>query len=145
MEKIMFALDIENNWPPVGSEGVWCERIGEHFKIKNTPFFIPNLAFNDVFSAELDSVNKHVFEFEVIERYGHSVIWLMNNDKVDLTAFRKRLIQLGCSYEGFPQFSLGAIDVPPTTKYERLDEIIEKYESKGVAFVYPVWMQDEDN
>ena len=145
MEKILFALDVEDGWPPFGTEGVWCERVGDNFRIKNVPFFIRGLAFNDIFAAELDPVNEHIFEFTVIERSGHSVVWLMNNGDLDLAQFRNQLLEIGCSYEGFPQFALGSIDVPPSVNFESLDELLDEYENKGVEFAFPYWAPNEND
>jgi len=141
----MFALDVEDDWPPVASEGAWCERIGEYYKFKNVPFFISGLAFNDIFSAEPDPVNEHVFDFEIIESSGHSVVWLMNNDELDISEFREKIIKLGCSFEGFPKFDLGAIDVPPDTDFETFQELVDEYEEKGLFFAFPVWRTNESN
>ncbi len=57
MEKRAFALDIENGWPPVAVEHVWCERIGAIYQLKNVPCFIEGLALGDKFSAEPNAVN----------------------------------------------------------------------------------------
>ncbi len=139
MGKVLFALDVDNGWPPVGAEGVWCEKVGGNYRLKNAPFFIPNIAAEDVFSAEPDPVNDHIFEFEVVQESGHSVIWLMNNIDLDLTEFIDRIKSLGCFYEGFPRFSLGSIDAPPSTNERLLNSLIDEYEEKGVDFAFPVW------
>lgn len=143
MKKLQFVLDIDDGWPPVASEGVWCDCVGDHYKLKNVPFFIRGLAADDIFKTEPDSVNGHIFEFEIIEESGHSVVWLINNTGLDLSIFRKKITDLGCNYEGLPQFSLVAIDVPPQTNLETLDAIIDEYEEKGIEFAYPVWRFDE--
>ena len=135
----MFALDIEDGWPPVGSEGVWCERVDKNYRMKNSPFSIPGIAFNDIFAAEIDSVNEHIFGFEIIKESGHSVVWLMNNNDLDISEFRKKIIDLGCSFEGFPKFSLGSIDIPHTVDGESFERLVDEYEEKGIDFAFPVW------
>jgi hypothetical protein len=67
MEKVAFALDTDGEWPPVAVEHVWCEKTGSLYQLKNAPFFIGGLAFDDKFSAEPDSVNGCVFEFNLVE------------------------------------------------------------------------------
>ena len=142
MEKLLFALDIEDGWPPVGAEGVWCEKVGDNYQLKNVPFFIPGLAAEDVFKAELDPVNEHIFEFEIIKESGHSVVWVMNNIDLDLTDFIKNLKSLGCCYEGFPRFSLASIDIPPTVDIDVVNGLIDEYEEAGIDFAFPVWRFD---
>jgi hypothetical protein len=138
-EKVMFALNIEDEWPPVGAEGVWCERINGNYKLINIPFFIPDLAFGDIFSAKSDDVNHQVFQFEVIEESGHSVVWVMNNENISMDLFIDMIKKLGCKLEEFPKFSIFAIDIPPEVNVIELDTLIGIYEKLGVAFAFPAW------
>ena len=144
MEKVFFALDIEDGWPPVGVESVWCEKVGDNYRLKNVPFFIPDIARDDVFYAEIDPVNKHVFDFEIIESSGRSVVWFMNNSDLNISKFKEKLTQLGCSVEGFPKFSLSSIDVPPDIDFDALENLVDHYENKGLDFAFPVWRNIED-
>jgi hypothetical protein len=138
-EKIMFALDIENGWPPLGGEGVWCERLKENYKLVNAPFFIPDLACGDIFSATPDEVNEHKFEFEIIEKSGHSVIWVMNNDDIDTTFFTDMLKSLGCKVETLNQYSLMSIDVALGLDLDVLDQLLDSHEEQGLEYAFPVW------
>jgi hypothetical protein len=135
----MFALNIDDGWPPVGSEGVWCEVNNGKFTLKNAPFFISNLAVGDVFTADLDPVNKHVFEFSVIEQSGHSLIWIMNNKDIDLTGFKSSLHQLKCNTEELQRFSYHSVDVPVDVNVNALNKLIDNFEKKGLDFAFPVW------
>jgi len=38
MEKVLFALDIDDGWPPVATEAVWCERVDDNYRLLNAPF-----------------------------------------------------------------------------------------------------------
>jgi Domain of unknown function (DUF4265) len=143
MEKVLFALDIENDWPPVGKEGVWCERVDGNYRLVNTPFFIKGLAFGDVFSAVPDAVNAHIFEFEVIEESGHSVVWMLNNDHLDISRFIEEIESLNCRIEGLPKFSLCSIGVPSTINLNEFNQTISKWEAQGLNFAYPTWRIEE--
>jgi hypothetical protein len=139
MEKVLFALEIEDGWPPLGTEGVWCKKIGEHYQLDNIPFFIQNLAVGDIFSASSDPVNEHIFEFKVLKESGHSVISILNNIDLDLANFLNSVKKLGCTYEHFKQYSLTAIDVPPDIEIDELNKLVDKYEELGIDFAFPVW------
>ncbi|MFC4701530.1 DUF4265 domain-containing protein [Glaciecola siphonariae] len=139
MEKVVFALEIEDGWPPLGAEGVWCKKIGEHYQLDNIPFFIQGLAVGDLFSACPDPVNKHIFEFEVLKESGHSVISILNNIDLDLEGFLGSVKALGCSFEQFKQYSLTVIDAPPDIEIDRLNKLIDQYEDLGIDFAFPVW------
>jgi len=143
MGKIKFALNIEDEWPPVSSESIWCERIGVNYRALNAPFFISNLAYGDVFSAVPDSVNNHIFEFEIIEQSGHSLVWLMNTARIEISESLESISTLGCKYEGFPAFNLVAVDVPPNVDVHVLDSVIENLELQGIGVAYPVWRHIE--
>ena len=145
LEKVLFALDIEDEWPPVSSEGVWCERVDKNYKIVNAPFFIKGLAYSDIFEAEPDEVNEHIFEFKVLEESGHSLVWVLNNIDLDITQFKEKLKELGCSFEGFQQFSLYSIDVPASADKTKINTLIDEYEQKGLDFAFPVWRHEIEN
>jgi hypothetical protein len=139
----MFALDVEDGWPPAGSEGVWCEFVEKGYKLVNAPFFISGLAYGDLFTAEKDEVNEHIFEFEVVEESGHSLVWLMNLEDANIESELKRARDLGCNTEGLDQLNYHAIDVPPHIDVKKFDKIIDSLESKGVATAFPVWRLEE--
>ncbi|MCQ8847684.1 DUF4265 domain-containing protein [Alteromonas stellipolaris] len=143
IEKVIFALDIENGWPPVSAEGAWCERVNGNYKLVNAPFFIPDLAYGDIFSATPDEVNQHIFEFEIMEESGHSVIWVMNNKDIDTTFFVDMLKRIGCKVETLNQFSLMSVDVPPELDLDALDPLLDLHEEKGLEYAFPVWRHGE--
>jgi hypothetical protein len=139
MEKVAFALDTENEWPPVAIEHVWCEKKGAVYQLKNAPFFINGLAFDDKFSAEPDSVNGCVFEFTVVESSGHSLVRILEQDGLKLGQYEDELISLGLSVENFPRFSLYAVDVPAIVNSEAVNALMDRLEGLGFAMAFPVW------
>lgn len=142
MEKISFALNVEEGWPPVSVEHVWCEKNGEIYKLKNAPFFINGLAYNDQFTAVPDAVNGCIFEYSVIESSGHSLVWVIEQNGIQLQQFKSELLCLGCRIEGFPQFNLHAIDIPRAVEAAKLCELLYKIESAGFALAFPVWRHE---
>ena len=67
----------------------------------------------------------------------------MNNQGIDTSEFIKMLIKFGCSVESLQQFSLMTIDVPPDTKLDDLDHLLDLYEEKGLDYAFPVWRLGE--
>jgi hypothetical protein len=145
MEKIPFALESEGDWPPVGTERVWCERVASNYKLVNAPFFINGLAYGDVFEATPDPVNGHVFSFKIIEESGHSLVWALNNSTIDIDAFKKEILSTGCNFEGFQKFSLYAIDIPTKVNSHEISEILDRYEEQGLDLAFPIWRHGVDN
>ncbi|WP_271007701.1 DUF4265 domain-containing protein [Paucibacter sp. B51] len=142
MEKLRFALDIEDEWPPVATESVWCERSGNLYVLKNAPFFIKGLAFGDGFTAEPDPVNGCIFEFEVIETSGNSLVWVLNTDNLDFSGTKDELSALGCQVEGFPQFNLFSVDVPASADADAVNALVDRIEERGYALAFPVWRHE---
>ncbi len=145
VEKVQFALENDDDWPPVSTESVWCERVADHYKLVNAPFFIQGLAYGDVFEAEPDPINGHVFNFKVVEQSGHSLVWALNNCEIDIAAFKKAILNLGCSIEGFERFSLYAIDIPATVSRHKINEVLDQYEKQGLDLAFPIWRHEVDN
>ena len=139
MEKVAFALDIDDGWPPVATEHVWCEKTGSIFQLKNAPFFIKGLALGDKFSAEPDAVNGCVFEFTTVEPSGHSLVWIIEQAGLKLEQYEDELFSLGLGFEGFAQFKLYAVDVPASVDSHAVNMLMDRFESLGFALAFPVW------
>jgi hypothetical protein len=142
MEKVAFALEVNDGWPPVGVEHVWCERTGSTYQLKNAPLFIKGLALGDSFSAEPDAVNGCIFEFTVEESSGHSLVWIIEKNGLELEPYKHELFRVGCSVEGFPAFKLHAVDVPAAAEHEAVNATMDKLESLGFAMAFPVWRHE---
>ena len=137
--KLQFALEIDDGWPPISSEAVWCDLVGPAFRLRNAPFFIKGLAVNDVFKAEPDPVNGHIFEFELLEPSTHSLVWILNNTQADIRPALSQLRAVGCSTEGLEQFSLYAVDVPPEVQDAHINDLLDEIEAAGFDLAFPVW------
>jgi hypothetical protein len=145
MEKISFALDVADGWPPVAVEHVWCEKAGTTYQLKNAPFFIQGLAVDDRFTAEPDPVNGCIFEFTVVESSGHSLVWVLEQGDLKLEEFKSELFALGCSVEGFPAFRLHAIDVPVAVDAKAVSDAVDRLADRGFSLAFPVWRHEPDD
>jgi hypothetical protein len=139
MEKVAFALDVEDEWPPVATEHVWCKRIGNLYQLENTPFFIKGLALGDTFSAEPDAVDGCIFEFSVVEPSGHSLVWIAEQRGLQLQPYKEQLAHLGLAIEVFPAFRHHALDVPPSADADAVNAMMNKLQDLGFAIAFPVW------
>ena len=110
--------------------------------MKNAPFFIKGLAFDDTFTAEPDAVNGCIFEYQLIESSGHSLAWVLKNEGADFNPEKDLLLKLGCSVEGFPAFHLWSIDIPATVDAAAVDKQLTRIEELGFAVAAPVWRHD---
>jgi hypothetical protein len=76
-------------------ESVWARVEGNYFRIDNIPFFAPNIAYNDLVSAELEDGG---LQYEkMIEPSGHSTIQLVIADGRSQLETGYDFEELGCS------------------------------------------------
>lgn len=145
MEKVSFALDVEDGWPPVSVEHVWCDKSDSIYELKSAPFFLHGLAVGDKFKAEPDSVNGCVFEFSVVQISGHSLVWVIDRAELRLERYKPELFELGCSVEDFSKFNCHAIDVPAAANPEAVCAVMDKLEGLGLSLAYPVWRHEYES
>jgi len=114
---IHFTFDQDDDWPPVAGESLWATELGGgRYLIDNIPFFIPNIALNDVVIARprgdgcLQFVRK-------VSSGGHSTIRVTGSDG-NRGDHVEELQALGCGIEGSGFGSLFAVDVPPEVSLE---------------------------
>ena len=139
MEKLRFALDVEDGWPPVATESVWCKVEGDIFELQNAPFFIKGLAWGDKFRAVPDPVNGCIFDFNLVEHSGHSLAWVLVNEGSNFAFNKAKLLELGCRVEGFPAYKLWSIDVPGAVPEADMDNLLDEIEGQGFEVAVPVW------
>ena len=144
MENISFALDIQDGWPPVAAESLWCERTQGRFKLQSIPLFVRGLAWGDVIAATPDAHTGQVADYELVEASGHSVIWMLNPGKLEIDEFIAELQALGCKVvSGLLGYEHYAIDVPPGADIGALDGMISLWDELGLAFAYAAWRHDD--
>ena len=139
MEKVAFALDMDDDWPPVATEHVWCDRAGTLYELGNVPFFIKGLALGDRFSAVPDPANGCIFEFSLVEASGHSLAWIVEPDGLALEPYKEEMFSLGLRIEVFSRFQLHAVDVPATADAGAVNALMDRLEDAGFAMAFPVW------
>lgn len=136
--KLTFRLDVdEDGWPPVAAESVWCEEVGDLYRICNTPFFVKGIAFGDV--VRVKSVgNNEVTLDDVIEQSGNSTIWLYFQKEGIACAMLADLGDLGCGYEGSALDGYFSVNVPKAVDIDKVVNVFTSLEESGDLFVaYP--------
>src|SRR5689334_8299153 len=95
--KVCFNLTQKDTdgWPPVDVESVWAKPLGERrFVICNVPFYVRDIAFNDVVEAAPRPSSDSLYDFiRVISRGGHSTYRIIRCAKDEAT-FQKQLHDL---------------------------------------------------
>lgn len=122
--------DLENN---LSVENVWAAKEGDNYRVKNIPFFAPNLAYNDLISVEDD--NGELFFDSLIEASGHSTIQIIFFDLQYFDKITNELVKLNCSWEGSHLKEYISVDVPKETDYSIVKRYLkEQREGKRIDF-----------
>lgn len=117
----------EVGWPPMATERLWAWRVGaDRYRIANAPWFAPNIGVNDVVIARMaglpadageDATSTPTF-VEVAEPSEHVTLRLIVNAPLTLADAAQQLTKLGLWVDGFPHYSMLAVDVPPEADFE---------------------------
>ncbi|NQZ10330.1 MAG: DUF4265 domain-containing protein [Algicola sp.] len=127
MEKIKFLIrNVEADWPPVKHESLWGERNGDSFKLKNAPFFIDNVAFDDI--VQIKKLDGDVFDIiKVINPSQHSTIWIYINDDKDVSLILEAIKKLNCGVEGGAVDNYYSINIPSSATLAKLYVLLDPY------------------
>ncbi|ROH90615.1 DUF4265 domain-containing protein [Chryseobacterium cucumeris] len=109
----------------IAEEKLWIEKKNDvEYQIKNIPFFVPNLAYNDIISVENDEGELY-FE-ELIRPSEHSTIQIVFFDTERIKDVTSDIEKMGCSWEGIDNQHIIAVDVPENVNYKKIREYLDK-------------------
>ena len=128
MERVYFTIaNPEEN--SSHTETLWAEKVHDSvFRIKNIPFYVYGIAFDDVVKVLRKESIPEVLE--VVERSGNSTyrIILLNHEKWE--SEWQKLEPLECTYEEGD--GIIAINVPANQSIHAVFDLLEKGEERGI-------------
>lgn len=134
--KVRFRLQKDDEgWPPVESEGLWAEPLGQHrYRVDNTPWFARNLAADDVVIA-LAGSDDALWATERAEWSGRLTIRVIPRSEGSLNGNRQAVLDafepLGVSGEGIEQYNMVALDVPSDADLAAVKGLLRAGEADG--------------
>jgi len=135
MRKLGFHLAVEDEWPPYEVEHIWTEQVGGLFRIKNYPFFLKGVSYDDLISAQVGP-DDYVDQWVLVAPSTNSLVWIIDENETDIG---ERLIAAGCDVERDDHYGLISANVPAGTDRQRLDGILKEYEASGqISVAVPV-------
>lgn len=76
--RVIFPLEVRDGWPPVGSERLGAFTLGNGlYRVNNVPWFVRNLAVDDVVAAEAPADDAYPVFREVVEPSLHATVRLI--------------------------------------------------------------------
>jgi Domain of unknown function (DUF4265) len=134
---LSFALQVEDDWPPVGVESIPFELSVEGYKALSAPLFVKDLSVDDIIRVKFDS-NNIVESWEHVSRSCHSTIWLLRLKQSNCV--KDVLVQLralGCNTTTFKTGGCYAVDVPESVPISQVDLILQKLDTNSTAVAFP--------
>ncbi len=136
--KLTFLLSDKQAGPfPVSTESLWCDCEKGNYRVKNIPFFIDNLSFDDLISVT--EVSEGLFEIQTIVEFSrNSTIWIYLKDEINGKAIIDELLNIGCGVESGVIEGYFSINVPATININNVCSIIKDgKENQYILSDYP--------
>lgn len=135
MRKLGFPLVVSDNWPPYDVEHMWVEESETLFQVKNFPFFLKGVAYDDLLRVQYDQ-DGYVTDWDIVVPSGNSTIWVIENQPTDIV---DQLVAIGCGAEREESHDLISVNVPQSVDRDRLDSVLSEYEgAKSISVAVPV-------
>jgi hypothetical protein len=113
-----FRLEVTDDWPPVSTETLWVEELGDKtYRIDNSPFFVRDLAVDDTVTG-LETDGPFLTFVEKVMSGGHSTLWVIVLEYSIKDALIESVRSQGCFVEVSPWPSLLSLDVPTKSSLE---------------------------
>ena len=137
-ESLMFALDVEDGWPPAGVECLPFRVTHEGYIALAPPLFVKDVSVGDVIDVTRDDTNGLVFSWRHVEKSERTTTWLLRLKSPDMiTAVLPALQELGCKTVGFEPAGAYSVDVPESVPIAAVDAVLEQLDSASVAVAFP--------
>jgi Domain of unknown function (DUF4265) len=134
---LQFKLNIESDWPPVGSESVPFEKLKNGFRCLSAPLFVYDLSVGDIIEIT-ESQEEFVYSWSHLRRSKHTTVWLLrlfDNPPIEMCLQSLRTLQ--CNTTSLEEFGCYAIDVPPDLSIFDVDRVLDQLSSDLVAIAFP--------
>jgi hypothetical protein len=144
--QVYFLFDPSGSWPPVPSEGLRVEALSEgSFRVIEAPFFVRNVAVNDVVRAESD--DGVLWAGDRLSWGGHQTLRVTPRKETPLVTCRQVLEQfgaLGLVGEELEEYELVAFDVPPDVPVQPVKDLLVRGDADQLwwyeeACIGPSW------
>jgi hypothetical protein len=122
---------------PISFETLWFDLCGEFYRLKNIPFFIDDLSYDDVISIT-EASNGHYKIQSVVVESKNSTIWLSVNDEEKVKLYLGKIKKMGCGLETGVLNGYYAINIPQSVDITELYSIIDDGEANDLLIAdYP--------
>lgn len=134
---LQFPLDVEDDWPPVGSESLVFEKTSDGYEALAPPLFVRDLSVGDIIDVSRDKFGG-ILEWTHVKKSGRSVVWLLRlSNKATIDIYLKMLREIGCNTTGADDLGCYSVDVPENITIGTVDAILDTLDTSSVAVAFP--------
>ena len=129
--KVRFHLEPdEDGWPPASSEGLWAEPLGgDRYRVDNTPWFVHDLAADDIVVAVADSDGVLWVTHRAVPS-GRLTIRIIPLDG-DRQFVLDQFAPFGVTGEGIEQLGMVALEIAPDADLAAIKARLQQGEADG--------------
>lgn len=134
---LRFILDVEDEWPPVGTESLPFRKTGSGYEALLPPLFVSGLSVGDVIEISRDEAG-FVSHWHHLRKSKRSVVWILRtglNGRIDATLDEIRT--MGCNTVGHKKLGCYAIDVPEDINMDLIEGSLSCLDSSAYAVAFP--------
>lgn len=132
MQKIFFALNVVDSYPPVSKESVWSDSLASGlFKIKNIPFYTKDVSLDDEVSTDVGADGELVFKRVVCPSDNSTLRVVFFDEGANrIKKIGDALVSMGCTWEGMGNRFL-AVNVPGVVDFDVVISLLDDHVRDG--------------
>ena len=132
-KKIDFLLDVEDGYPPINVERLTAHDEGMgNYKMMNTPFFVKEMAYGDIVSADKSPDGRLVFRDCISQSTFKAISIILLDPEMD-TVLMDLFKGHDCiiEYGEFDRLRMVAVGIPSTADYSQIKAKLDSLENSG--------------
>lgn len=132
LQKIVFNLDVVDDYPPVGAERMWAEALPDGtFRVRNIPFYSHEVCLHDEVSATHSGEGLLHFE-AMVKPSGNSTVRVIffAAGYDSMLAVLETLTAMGCTWEGLKAHFF-TLNIASSVSLDAVLELLEAQAEQG--------------
>lgn len=126
----IFDLNVLEGWPPVAAESLHFEKVSNGYKLKSIPFFVKNVAYDDVLELDIFDGTRAVIK-NIVTKSCNSTVWVYFREGVNEDEILPSLKALKIGVEGGALAGYYSLNLPKELSIKDFDNQFGTLEKEG--------------
>lgn len=128
----IFDLNVVEGWPPVEAESLHFDEVHNGYKLKSIPFFIQDVAYDDVLELDVFDGARAVIK-NMVAKSENSTVWVYFREGVNEKEILLKLEKLKIGVEGGALKGYYSLNLPKEVSLQDFDNQFEELEKNGLV------------